>query len=783
VSRRALVVLAMLLGASPAAAQLQLSRIEGLVVDGDGKPVAGAVVALTDPLGAEIAASTVDRSGRFHFPDISPGRYALRATTPGNAPQHLPLRVDGALPIEVTIRVPARVTDTVVVEASLGGDPAASRAGLAGDSVGRVPTRQRGGALQDLVATLPGWSAEDNGLLHARGVDDGFLYVIDGIPVYERLDVLSGIAPDLSTVASVNVMTGYVPPQYGYKAGGVIEIRSGGGGRRWTGSADIGGGSDAAIDGGLTVGGGLGDRASVRVGVLAQRSDRFLDPVHPDNLHNRGRASSTSGQVEWSVTSRDHITAGWGLGTSHFDVPHTGEQEEAGQDQRQRIAAGYATLSWQATWSPAVVTQAALYHRDTAVTLEGSAFDTPLSADARRTLVRTGMLAGVMHQRGAHLIKAGFEGQRLALDERFGFVITDPDEAREAGFQEEALVFGPDRPFAVTGRATPAVWSAYVQDSWQARPGLTLSGGVRFDRSRLLLARHQWSPRLGLSQRINERTILRAALSRFFQPPQPENLLLSSSAEARALSPFAVEGHEGGADVEPERQWSFETGIEHRWPRGVRLDATYWRRRITEVADPNVFFGTTLIFPNAVAKGRAHGFDVRVEVPPHRGWSGYANWSMAHVRQTGPITGGLFLEDEAADIGPGTEFVPDHDQRLVAAAGLTWEDAQSRLAVSLTGRYETGAPMQREDDEVDDLAARPGADRVDFESGRVKPRTIVSVQVSAPVLQTDRVLVRVRAQALNLLNDRYAYNFGNPFSGTHFGAPRSGSVSVTMTFR
>jgi hypothetical protein len=41
----------------------------------------------------------------------------------------------------------------------------------------------------------------------------------------------------------------------------------------------------------------------------------------------------------------------------------------------------------------------------------------------------------------------------------------------------------------------------------------------------------------------------------------------------------------------------------------------------------------------------------------------------------------------------------------------------------------------------------------------------------------------VRAQALNLLNDRYAYNFGNPFSGTHFGAPRSGSVSITTTFR
>ena len=35
---------------------------------------------------------------------------------------------------------------------------------------------------------MPGWATEDNGLLHSRGVDDGFLYVVDGVPVYERLD-------------------------------------------------------------------------------------------------------------------------------------------------------------------------------------------------------------------------------------------------------------------------------------------------------------------------------------------------------------------------------------------------------------------------------------------------------------------------------------------------------------------------------------------------------------------------------------------------------------------
>ena len=36
-----------------------------------------------------------------------------------------------------------------------------------------------------------------------------------------------------------------------------------------------------------------------------------------------------------------------------------------------------------------------------------------------------------------------------------------------------------------------------------------------------------------------------------------------------------------------------------------------------------------------------------------------------------------------------------------------------------------------------------------------------------------RLLRRERAALLNLADARYAFNFGNPFSGTHFGPPRT----------
>jgi hypothetical protein len=238
---------------------------------------------------------------------------------------------------------------------------------------------------------------------------------------------------------------------------------------------------------------------------------------------------------------------------------------------------------------------------------------------------------------------------------------------------------------------------------------LTLDAGVRVDWSRLLARESQVSPRAGAAYNIGATdTTVRASAGRFFQPPQPENLLLASSDAAWALSPFRDETG-GGAALPPERQTAFELAVSQPLAHGLRLDLAYWRRRMTNVADPNVFFGTTILFPNSVAKGRASGLEVRLEMPRRRGWSGYLSYANSHVVQFGPITGGLFLEDEVIEIGPGTAFTPDHDQRNVGAFGVSFDDENRGFWASVTGRYESGTPLEVEEDDLDELMERPAA--------------------------------------------------------------------------
>jgi outer membrane receptor for ferrienterochelin and colicin len=763
-------------------AQLQQGTIAGRIVGPNGDIVGQAQVTLFDQLGNSVTSVTAI-NGEFRIPNVAVGRYSLKAEAPPLQGVVETLTVADALPINLELRLSAALAEQVNVTAETS-QPATSTTltTLAGDAVRRAPIRISSRGLQDAIATTPGWATEDNGLLHARGVDDGFLYVVDGVPMYERMDSLHGIAPDPEMVDAVNVLVGHVPPEFGFKSGGVIEVRtSSQQAASWLGNLQGMFGSDATSQGSSVFGGPTGQSTALTVGVSGQRSNRFLDPVHPDNIHNSGAAVNATGEFSWVLSPSSTLAIVGGLGRSSFDVPHNEEQEEQGQDQRQKNLQTWETASWQRAWSGNTVSQIAGYHRSGSAELFGSEHDTPLHINADRSLRRVGVLGSVTHQRGKHVVKAGVEAARLSLEEDFSFFVTDEDEGEEAELSEGVLEHDDDDPFVFHGTATPTLFGFYIQDSVRFGRGLTVDFGVRADRTRMLTEASQWSPRLGVAYHVpNSPTVIRGSVDRFFQPPQAENLLLGSSEQARELSPFADEEAGGGEDVEPERQWATEIGVNHSFARGLRLDVAYWRRRVENAGDPNVLFGTTIIIPNSIARGKADGIDVRLELPRRRGATGYVSYTNSRVVQFGPVTGGLFLEEEVIEIADGTRFTPDHDQRHVAAFGMSYDDDRSGFWASFSGRYESGTPLEVDEDEIDELMERPGSELVNFDSGRVRPRQIFDILAGTRLFRRGGHDFSLRGGILNLTGDRFAYNFGNPFSGTHFGPGRTFQLNLQV---
>ena len=141
------------------------------------------------------------------------------------------------------------------------------------------------------------------------------------------------------------------------------------------------------------------------------------------------------------------------------------------------------------------------------------------------------------------------------------------------------------------------------------------------------------------------------------------------------------------------------------------------------------------------------------------------------------------MTDEFIEIGDGTRFVPDHDQRNTGAFGVIYNHRRSGMWASIGGRYESGVPLEVDDDRFEELQTADGADLVNFERRRIKPWKIFDFAVGADLLRKEKVSLKLRFEMQNFTNRRYAYNFGSPFEGTHFGLPRLFSGGLRLEFR
>jgi outer membrane receptor protein involved in Fe transport len=772
-------------GGHAALAQIQIGTVKVTVTDPAAAVVVGAVAKLSNRLTGYTQSVVSDERGVAIFNNVPFDDYQLEVAAPRFQQATRRANVRSNLPVEFEIRLTIPGSrESVNVEAESGlieGDSSSSELDLNERSIRRAPGALR--SVQQVVSTLPGWTTENNGLMHIRGVDDGVLFVLDGVPVADRLDSTMASGLDTEMIGSMNVLIGNLPAEFGGKSGAVVTIQPRSGiGRPLGGDLEFSGASFNARELSGSIAGGR-QNWGFFVASSAAQSDRYLDPVDPRNFNNRGGSARLNARTDWHPTPDDILIFNVSVNGSDLHVPNRLDQELAGQRQRQELRDNSESISWQRTWSPKTVSNIAIFHRFHEARLDGSAFDTPLFAAQDRRHARLGLLAAVTHTYGGHTFKAGVEAARVTPDEFFTFAITDPVAAAAEGISDEALAFDQSRPFVFRDRKTRGQASAFFQDQFSPVQNLTLNAGLRFDHSSLLVSEQQLSPRVGAVYFIPKtRTAIRGSFNRLFMPPQVENLLLSDSAQARALSPF--EGPTGGgAHVRPERTSAYEAGFAQDLHGWLKLDAVYWWRNFRNYDDPNVFFSTAIIFPNSVAKGFARGVDVRLDVPERRGWSGFLSYSNQRLLQTGPINGGLFLTNDFIEIGPGTRFIPDHDERNVGALSVMYRHQRSGLWAAFLGRHQSGVPLEVDADRLDELKSAPGADLVNFARERVKPWTLMGVSTGAELYRRERVGLSLQFDVSNFTNRRFAYNFGNPFEGTHFGSPRQWSARLRLSFR
>jgi outer membrane cobalamin receptor len=702
------------------------------------------------------------------------GVYLMKISSRGFAPVEKVIDIDSAIPVEANIKLEVAAVTTVVkvsdADTLIDPDQPSSIMQIGAkqieERVGPLPGR----SVQDLVNTQPGWLYEGNAVLHPRGSEYQTQFVVDGIPLTDNRSPSFGPEIEADDIDSMSLYTAGFPAEYGRKMGGVVEVST----SRET---------DPGLHGKVVLSGGYYDTANgygqvqekwgknlVGASAAGAMTSHYLNPVVPENFTNNGTTGDFSTRYERDFTESDRLWMSVRHEFSRFQIPNELVQQEAGQRQYGDNFETLGSIGYQHIFSPDVIANFTGMVRNNANNLYSNEDSTPIIA-FQHNYFNEGYFKGTVSIHHNHQEwKAGVESDNTFLNEDFNYQITDPDN------------FDPDTP--PTGSFADSrpdlEQSAFVEDLIRLNKW-TFSAGLRWDHYQLLLNQNAFSPRLSVGYYFpSANMVLHGSYDRIFQTPSFENILISSSNAITALSDQFLK-----LPVQPSRGNYYEGGFSKAFADNLRLDINVYRRDVRNYADDDQLLNTGVSYPIAFDKAVISGAESKLDLVHWGKLSGYISYSYMVGNVWFPVTGGLFLGDDASDAVTelSGHFPDSQDQRNTLRTRFFYQFlARFWMAGGL--QYGSGLPFEFDGDYDQALAEYGPAvvSHINFDRGRVDPNLSINATVGFDVYKSDRLNMRFQADGDNL-NDRLnVIDFGGLFSGNAIGPGRSFNLRLTSIF-
>jgi len=775
------------------------TSITGVVHDQQNGAIPGALVSVRHAASGLERNTITEASGRFQVENLPLGTHHVTISLAGfntfqqrvDALDANPRHVDAV----VTVAAFADTVQVVPEPPAMDTTSAGTRHAVSVTRIERMPVAVSSRGIEAVLVAFPGFAQNANGAIHPRGAHNQMTFLIDGLPISDQLTGAFANSLDVAVIQTAELLTGNIPAEFGSKVSGVaiLNSRSGRGtGRGLTGSFSLAGGGASTGQGSLQLGGERG-RFGYFGSITALTTDRFLDQVSLDNLHNAGRFARSFGRIDVALNDRTHLRSHIMAGGSRFELANQRSQHAAGQDQRQELDDVSVWTTIVRTFDAGSSFEGTAGYRTTSATLLPSAGDTPVTASQERRLSTMTLSGRYNRGSGRYRFRAGADWQRFPVTERFSMALTSAafNQPGSPGYNDALLPYDVTRggvPFVFADSQVGSQASAFAQSTISfAR--ITLNAGVRHDEYRFLVNGRQLQPRVGVSYSApGDTLVLRASYNRNYQTPPNENLLLSNSEAASRLAPASVRDALGSAyrAIQPERQDVFEVGAQVAIGRALTLDSAVYRKTSRDQQDNNNFFDTGIIFPTTLSRIEVTGAEVRLTALPRRGISGSISATTGRAISSPPFTGGLFLGQEAVDLLSAGPFAIDHDQRLGVQGLLTIDPAGAWWA-STSVRYDSGL-VSNPSDPIEVAADPDFFDLLPYvnlgrEVPRVRPRTIVDLAAGIDLEDgRGRRTWSAQVQVTNLTNRTALYNFQSVFVGTRVVAPRTVSIRLARSF-
>jgi outer membrane receptor for Fe3+-dicitrate len=804
-------IIAVLLWAIPMLAQSNTGELRLTVTDPSGLRLKSTVELISEANQYDYTFTTDDQ-GNLDAKRLPYGIYQVQIEAPGFARVSESVEIRSALPLDRTIQLKvAPVSESLNVSASATlVDPyrAGSVNQLGAQAIQDRLTALPGRGMQDLVNSQPGWLYEGNAVLHPRGSEYQTQFVVDGIPLTDNRSPSFGPEPaEADDVESLTIYTAGIPAEFGRKMGGVVEVNTLKN-------------QDPGFHGQLTLFGGTYDTAGIStqdqytwkgntLGISASgdMTGHYLNPVVPENYTNNGTSGTFSLSYERELTPKDRLTFIVRHELARYQIPNELVQQNGaylpnsgnttgcppappepsdcvyipgGQLQTGDNFETMGSVSYQHTFSSDSVGVLRGMARDNANDFYSNDASWPLIATQHNDFREIYFNGSVSVHHGRQELKAGIESDAIFLHENTSYLIpdcedpTDPQCPINLGILDSGAI-----TFAFQAQRPDLEQSVYVQDlirlgNW------TVNAGLRWDHYQLLLNQNAVSPRLAIARYFPTIGLnIHASYDRIFQTPSFENILLASSPAAEAID-TSVPALQ--LPVQPSHGNYYELGATKAFFGKLRLDANMFRRQVNNYADDSQILSTGISFPIAFDHAILYGAEGKLQLLPWKGFSGFVSYSYIVGNAWFPVTGGLFLGDDA--INPTTGHFPDsQDQRNTLRARVRYQ-VVPRLWVALGCDYNTGLPFQP-DLTPEQYAAEYGqvvVNHLNFNRDRISPYFTQNASVGVDLYHREKRSLRLLADAANLSNTLELIDFGGLFSGNAIGPARQYTFRLVTTF-